>query len=72
MSEEPKPREGDFNPFALIALFAGLASMVIAVVAFLCLHTITDSAMWAIAAMVAAPAAMGIGVAYFLSRRPLA
>ena len=64
-----------FNPFVLVAFFSGLASVLIA---FLCVMTIsngkyTDAAMFAFAAMVAAPAVMGIGVAYFASeheRRP--
>ena len=59
------------NPFVLIAFVSGLAS---AFIAFLCAMVLgngkyTDTGMLALAAMVAAPAVMGIGVAYFASER---
>ena len=66
MSEESKK---DVNPYPLIALFSGGASAGIAVICIFHFSTISDSEMWAIAAMVGAPAIMGIGVAYFMSKQ---
>jgi len=71
MNEEPNERNESLNVYALIALYAGLTSVAIAFVAFSLMRPITDGGMWAIAAMVAAPAVMGIGIALFMSKRPL-
>lgn len=70
MNEEPKKQNDGPSPYALVALFSGAASVAIVCFALLILHTISDAGMWAIAAMAAAPAAMGIGVAHCLSKRP--
>lgn len=68
MSEEAK-NDSKPNPFVMVALCSGGASAGIAFVGMSLLRTITDAGMWAIAAMVAAPALMGIGVAYFMSKQ---
>ncbi|HSY17489.1 MAG TPA: hypothetical protein VK815_04105 [Candidatus Acidoferrales bacterium] len=70
MNEEPNKPSESLNVYALIALYAGLASVAIAGSAFTMMRPITDGGMWAIAAMVAAPAVMGIGIALFMSKRP--
>jgi hypothetical protein len=56
------------NPYIGVATACGCASAGIAALAFFLLHEISDSGMWALAAMVAAPSIMGIGIAYFMSR----
>ena len=65
------------NPYVLVALCSGGASAGIALIAlimFAHVNTASDSATWAvttmIAAIVAAPAVMGIGIAYFMSKQP--
>jgi len=69
MNEEPRKPSNGPNAYALVAMFSGGASVAIVCLAFLILHEISDAGMWAIAAMTAAPAAMGIGVAYCMSKR---
>ena len=69
MSDDLNKQKTSLNPYAPVALFAGLASVAIAFFAFAILRYISDSGMWAIAAMVAAPAAMGVGIAFFISKR---
>jgi len=70
----PEPKDQTPNPYVLIALCSGGASAAIAFFALMMFPHVSgsESAIWAvacmIAAMVAAPAAMGIGVAYFLSK----
>ena len=71
MNEEPDKRSESLGVYAWIAFYGGLASVAIAFLAFSILRSITDGGMWAIAAMVAAPAVMGIGIALFMSKRPL-
>ena len=69
----PKPEIRSTNPYVGIALAAGGASVFVAFIGFcmvMHLSLLTDGTMWAIAAMVAAPAVMGIGVAYFMSKHP--
>lgn len=74
MSQESKPLLPQVQ-FVLVALCSGASSTVIALLALLMFPHISgsESMVWAIAfmiaAMVAAPAAMGIGVAYFMSRQ---
>ena len=58
------------HPSIAVAGFCATASVGIAAVALCVLHTISDSGMWAIAAMTAAPSAMGVGIAFFISRKP--
>ena len=58
------------NPFVRVAIASGGASAGIALICMFTMHTISDAGMWAIAAMVAAPAIMGIGIAYFMSKQP--
>ncbi len=69
MNEETIKQVAGVNPYALVAMFSGGASVAIVCLAFLILHEISDAGMWSIAAMTAAPAAMGIGIAYCMSRR---
>jgi hypothetical protein len=68
--QETKMRKAETNPLIAIASACALASFGIAVTAFMILNTITDQGMWAIAAMVAAPSAMGCGIAYFMHKGP--
>jgi hypothetical protein len=74
------------NPFKAFTVVAGISAAgslltVVLSLTFLTLRVtdggrvtdgdrITDGGMWAIAAMAAAPAVMGIGVSYFISRTP--
>ena len=68
------------NPFKAFTVVAGISaagSLLTVLLSLTILSTrvtdggrVTDGAMWAIAAMAAAPAVMGIGVSYFISRTP--
>ena len=64
------------NPYVLVALCSGASSTAIAFLALIMFPHVTgsESMVWAIttmiAAMVAAPAVMGIGIAYFMSKQP--
>jgi len=58
------------HPLIAVAGFCAAASVGIAAVALCVLHTISDSGMWAVVAMSAAPSAMGVGIAYFMTRKP--
>jgi hypothetical protein len=60
------------NPYALVALFCACASFGIVGTALSILRSVTDSGMFAIALMTFAPAVMGIGIAYFISKQPKA
>ena len=63
-------------PYVLVALCSGASSALIALLALINFPRVTgsDSMVWAVttmmAAMVAAPAVMGIGIAYFMSKQP--
>jgi phosphotransferase system glucose/maltose/N-acetylglucosamine-specific IIC component len=61
-----------FLPFPFLAFICALASVLIACVAFLILGPngghISDNGMYGIAAMAAAPAVMGIGIAGYMPR----
>ena len=57
-----------FTAYVLTAAAGGLASIAVALTAIKHLSFISDSAMWSIAVMVAAPAAMAVGVAYFINQ----
>lgn len=54
---------------AAIVICCATTSLGIAVLAVCLLRGLSDSAMWAVAAMVAAPSVMGIAVADFITRR---
>jgi hypothetical protein len=58
------------HPLVAIAGYCASASAGIGFFAFVLLHQISDGGMWAIAAMAAAPALMGIGMAYFITKQP--
>jgi hypothetical protein len=58
------------HPLIPIAAACAGASVGIVAIAFVFLHSISDAGMWAVAAMAAAPSAMGVGIAYFLTRNP--
>ena len=61
------------NPFKAFTVVAGISaagSLLTVLYSLAFLSRVTDGAMWAIAAMAAAPAVMGIGVSYFISRTP--
>ena len=59
---------GPMSAFVLVALLCGGASFGIVAMALMILHTISDIGMCAIAVMTFAPALMGIGIAFFISR----
>lgn len=67
---------GPANPYVLVALCSGASSTAIAFLALINFPRVTgsESMVWAIttmiATMVAAPAVMGIGIAYFMSKQP--
>jgi hypothetical protein len=73
----PESKTTPPNPYVLIALCSGAASALIATISLIMfshVNTQSDSSTWAVtsmlAAMVASPAAMGVGVAYFMSKQP--
>jgi len=55
------------HPLVAIAGACAGASVGIVAIAFIFMHSITDSGMWAVAAMAAAPSFMGLGIAYFMT-----
>ncbi len=57
-----------YGAYSLVALIASVASLLIGLIGMKTYDRITDSGLWAIAAMVAAPMAMAVGVAYFINR----
>ncbi len=58
------------HPLTGIAASCAGSSVGIAALAFCFLHTISDSAMWAIACMVAAPSLLGCVAFFMITRRP--
>ncbi len=70
MNDEEKKKDASPNPYAMVALYCGGASFLIVGTALGILHTVTDGGMFAIALMALAPAVLGIGVAYFMSKPP--
>ena len=66
-SESERPMD-PFKAFPIVAGISAAGSVLIVLVPLQILNRISDGGMWAIAAMVAAPAIMGIGVSYFISR----
>ena len=69
MGNEEK-NDPPMNPCVLVALFCAAASFGIVAVALGILRMISDVGMCAIAVMAFAPAVLGIGVAYFISKQP--
>jgi len=71
----PESKNQAPNPYVLVALCSGLSSAAIAFFALIMFPHASgsESVVWAIASMIAvmvsAPAAMGIGVAYFMSKQ---
>ncbi|HEY2827688.1 MAG TPA: hypothetical protein VGJ04_08825 [Pirellulales bacterium] len=61
-----------FVPYLILALLCGAGSVLIVFLALMIMGAngghITDNGMFGIAAMAAAPAIMGIGIAGFMSR----
>ena len=55
-----------YAAFSIVGGGGALASLLIAFAAFKTFTTITDGAMWAIAAMVAVPMAIALGVSAFI------
>ena len=66
MSEEGKKESPP--PIVVVAGSCAGASVGIAALAFLLMHQFTDAGIWAVAAMVAAPSAMGVAIAYFMTK----
>ena len=69
MGDEENKSPG-VSPYVLVALCCAGASIVIVVAALLILRVITDVGMCAIAVMAMAPAMLGTGIAFFMSRQP--
>jgi hypothetical protein len=70
-AKDGEPKDAPVNPFVGVAVAAGGAAVLVAFIGFcmvMHLTELSDGTMWAIAAMVAAPAVMGIGIAYFMKR----
>lgn len=59
-----------FQPLVAVTAFCAVASVAIVALAFCLLRDISDEGLWAIAAMVAAPSLMGIGIAFFMTHQP--
>jgi hypothetical protein len=75
MSDTPDKGPNAYTAYIVVALCAAFASVGIAMIAVSKFSVVTDAGMFGIAAMVAAPAAMAVGVAAFvyktsLGRRP--
>ena len=68
MAESPSHRLNPYGAYATVAACGGAASVLVALIPFYLLRQITDVGMAAIAAMVFAPAAMAVGVSYFVNR----
>lgn len=58
------------HPLLVAAIFCSMASVGIVALAFCLLRDISAAGMWAIAAMAAAPSALGIAMAFFLTKHP--
>ena len=56
-----------FGAYATVAAVSAAASLLLGFGIVKSLSTITDSGMWAIAAMTFAPAILGVGVSFFIS-----
>jgi zinc transporter ZupT len=56
-----------FGAYAVVAAASSAASVLIALIGIKTYTTITDSGLWSIAAMVAAPMLMAFGVSYFIN-----
>jgi hypothetical protein len=57
-----------YAAYSLVALIASVASLLIGLIGMKSFSHISDAAMWAIAAMVAAPMGMAVGVSFFINR----
>jgi hypothetical protein len=57
-----------YGAYSLVAAIASAASLLIGLIGMKTYNQITDSGLWAIAVMVAAPMAMAIGVSFFINR----
>jgi len=62
--------KASLHPIVVVAGYCAGASVMIVAIALALLNNISDGGMWAIAAMAAAPALMGIGIAYFMTKQP--
>jgi hypothetical protein len=71
MNDEPNELKRVRNsPYVIVALIAGVLSFLLAVFALFIMPALSDAGMWAVVAMVATPSAMGVGIAYFMSKQP--
>lgn len=68
MNHSPKP--ASLHPLIGIAICCGITSICIAALAFCLLPINSDSGLWAIAAMIAAPSLMGVAMAFFMTKTP--
>lgn len=56
------------HPLVVVAGLCGLASVSIVALVFCLRRDISGTAMWAVAAMAAAPSLMGVAMAYFMTK----
>ena len=69
MSDEDKSEQVNaFAAYMVVAAAGAFASAVIALIAMVNFHYISDSGLWAVAVMVLAPALMAVGVSFFISK----
>ena len=62
--------KASFNPYQAYACVAGFGAAATVLIALIAIHhftTISDNGIWAVAAMVAAPAFMSLGVAFCIT-----
>ncbi len=68
MTQSSKP--SPLHPLIGIAICCGITSICIAALAFCLVRVNSDSGLWAIAAMIAAPSLMGVAMAFFMTKTP--
>jgi len=68
MSESTNKGPNAFAAYMVVTFVSGAASVFIALVVLTKFTQVTDSGIWAMAVMIAAPALLGIGVSYFIYR----
>jgi hypothetical protein len=66
MDEPQNKGPNAHTAYMVVAMVSAAASFLIALVALSKFTQVTDSAMWAMAVMILAPAVLGIGVSYFV------
>ena len=72
MSEPTEKWEKIHESYTQVAMYCGAACVAITWITVTHFGNVTDAGMFAIAAMVFAPAVLGLGIAYFVHRTSLA